>query len=336
MADFTDPLTPGSYTPSQDWLNRLLRFQRKVAKLDERQTFTATQKIADGAIQNTNILLMDGGFDTLVNIGKVTANATQGTGIGGRAAAYIQHQVDNGVSAVSVVNCGIRVQLETSQQVAAGVGVNDAVAGYFGLYNNGVNVGGFGYHVDAYHAGSGANITTYGGSSEMRRTSGLGWTAGYHTRSISQGTPPGPNYLDNDYGFLCSPGGPVSNAFSPARQTGFMAAFSVGSIFTGTMRVAFGLDMRFAQVTDSGIYMLDDVRIAWGDNLQTHTRAWKGASAGRMEYDFNGTRRFSISDAGIAEFGSAGIFNTSSGASGKFLQVTDTSGGVWKIALNLN
>lgn len=320
-----DQFTKFDSTIGQQWASQLTAFVQGVAKLGDAQTFTVPQKIANGNIQNSFVMLADGGFDTMLNVGKITANATQVTGLGGRAGVYIQHQVDDGIAQVSVVNSGIRVQIQSFQRAIPGK-VNDLVAGYFGLHNGGIDVGGFGYHVDAFHAGSGTNITTYGGSVELYRTSTAGFTVGFHVRSIGGGSS-GPGFSNNDYAFLASPsaGGGTQR---------FGSVFSAGSIQTGTMGCDVILDGRFAQVNLAGAYFLDDVPVVWGDNLSAHTRRIVGGNPGRIELRFNATRIFSVSDGGIAEFANSGITNVVGVSSGKVLKITDTAGNVWKIPLN--
>lgn len=327
MASFTDPVPPGLFTPplAEDWLNKLQKFQKNVAKLTDAQTFSVPQNFTNGKIQNGPVLLADGGFDAMVTIGKITSNQSQVTGLGGRAALYVQHQVDDGVATVAVVNSGIRVQMQTFQR-SSSVGVNDTTGGYFGLYNAGVNSAGFGMHTDSYHAATGSNSTTYGGNAEMFRLSAAGFTVGFHTRSIGGGGSGG-GFFDNDYAFCASPsaGGGTQR---------FKSVFSAGSIQTGTMGCDVILDGRFAQVNLAGAYFLDDIPVVWGDNLSAHTRRIVGGNPGRIELRFNATRIFSVSDAGIAEFANSGVTSVVGAPSGKALKITDTAGNVWKILLN--
>lgn len=166
-----------------------------------------------------------------VAINKTTSNALEAVPPGGVAALYVQHVVDASIAPVANVNCGARIQIQSAQRAVTGV-VNDLVGTYVGVYSSGENVGGFGYHVDAYHVAKGASVM-YGMSAEMSRLSPEGLTIGSHVRSIS-----GVGMFDNDFGFLASNGGGAA---------GFKRAYAAGSPATGgKLTCDIGLDLTHA------------------------------------------------------------------------------------------
>ncbi len=308
MGSFNQPplMVPGwmDTVAGMAWLNAFWKSTEGTAGVDGGNTLTGVQVFSNGSVNsNGPILLSPGGYYPVVDIEQVLTNNIV-TGGGGSAGLYVQVSVDNSVANGNTLHSGIRVQLQTMQQVAAGVTVNGAVGGYFGLYNDGVGVGAFGYHTDLYHAGSGAASSSYGASVEMYRTSSAGFTVGAHVRSIGGGA-----YLNNDYGFLASPGG------SPAT---FTSAFAAGSQFTGTCVCQYGVDLRQCDATTlAQIRLLNGYRIAWGDDADTIT-AWiqVGASDEFIEFGFgSGNPKFSITNPnGIPSFaGSAGSTAPSTG-----------------------
>jgi hypothetical protein len=102
---------------------------------------------------------------------------------GGNFAAYLQHKVAGVCGPNGTLTGVIRAQLETTQ-AKNGAPINDASAVYAGIYNNGVDVGGFGMHVDAYHAGvAERGHSTYGFSSECWKEAAGGVMAAYVARS---------------------------------------------------------------------------------------------------------------------------------------------------------
>jgi hypothetical protein len=229
----------------------------------------------NGAVGNGAITL-DTAFNATLDVRKSTAAATESGLLGGVAGAYVQHNV-TGNSAAATVNSGIRVQMQTTQG-RTGSFTNDCVGGYFGLYNAGNESGGFGVHVDAYHAAGGANSTTYGFSAEMMRSSAAGFTVGILTRSIGNG------YQNNDYGVLVSPGaGAANNAY-------FYKAFSAGSAHTGYLLCQYGLDLRYATSDIAAIAIASNKLITLDDGGAIAQRFVSGT--GRVEWTNAGTARF--------------------------------------------
>lgn len=201
------------------------------AYVDLAQTFGPAQVLQDQPIGNTEMLLGPAFYHCQVAINKTSVNSVDAVSPGGVAGLYLQHLVDNSVATVSNVNCGARIMIQSAQRAVPGV-VNDLVGTYVGVYSAGENVGGFGYHVDAYHAATGASVL-YGMSAEMYRLSPAGITVGAHVRSIS-----GAGMLTNDFAFLASNGGGA---------VGFRAAFKAGAQETGgVLTCDFGLDLREA------------------------------------------------------------------------------------------
>jgi hypothetical protein len=103
---------------------------------------------------------------------------------GGNFGTYIQHKaVGKAPQEFGTLTGGIRAQLETTQE-KNGAHINDACAGYLGLYNAGVDVGGFGLHVDAYHVGFAlTGHSTYGISAECWKQVTGGVMVGYVARA---------------------------------------------------------------------------------------------------------------------------------------------------------
>lgn len=248
-------------------------------------------------VGNTAICLLSG-FQALVDVQKLSSNAIDARGQGGNAAIYIQHLVDSSMATINNANIGIRVQLETYQTSVTGV-VNDCVTGYFGLFNGGVNTGGFGYHADAYHVATGASCSTYGGSVELFRKTSAGFTVGYHVRT-NYG-PPGYGSYPDDFAFLASPGGSLPGSSK------FHSIFSGGSIYTGTTFCDYGLDFRNASCAIAGIYMLDNVLLTWGDNISSHTRSLSAGNPGQFAFALNGSTIFSITDGGNLSFAASAV-----------------------------
>jgi hypothetical protein len=131
-------------------------------------------------------ILLASNYVTVYDVRKTTdvaREAPDSASWGGNAGVYIQHKASGKAGQYGTLTAGIRAQLETTQEHGAGP-VNDACAAYFGLYNNGKDVGGFGLHVDAYHAGSTVNgHSTYGMSAECWKERTGGVMASYVARS---------------------------------------------------------------------------------------------------------------------------------------------------------
>jgi len=136
-------------------------------------------------IVDSAILLKDN-YVTLFDVRKTTEVSFEAplTGSwGGNFGIYVQHKVQGTCGQYGTLTGGIRAQVETTQAKGA-ASINDACAGYLGLYNNGSDVGGFGLHVDAYHVGvAHAGHSTYGISAEIWKEYGLGTAAAYVGRS---------------------------------------------------------------------------------------------------------------------------------------------------------
>lgn len=176
------------------------------------------------------------GYSASVDMRKVSTSTYVGGG--GNFIQYLQHRL-SGSASNNVANGVLRAQLETTQDSSGGT-VNDAVVVYGGLYNNGKGVGGFGIHMDTYHAPTGNSAdgkvaSSYGASIELYRSSALGFTAGFHARSIKDGT-----YVKaNDYAFLASPAGTGPH---------FKSLFAGGADKTGDVQAYCGLDLRHMEL----------------------------------------------------------------------------------------
>lgn len=268
----------------RDYFLKLDANVRENAKLNQPNTFTEENVIGNAAIKSGGIMLAPGGYSSLVNINKTSQNGAQANPQGGNAALYIQHLIDGSIAQNNNVNSGIRCQVQTSQQSTAAV--NDAVAGYFGLYTLGVNIGGFGIHVDCYHGSTGATPSMYGVSSEMFRESNAGFTAGMHTRSID-----GPAYFDNNYGFLASP--------SVGGTKKFLTVFSGGSPHTGTLRSNIGVDLAYT-TCEAGISLRTppDRVIVFDGIANGITLGYNTTVGGRLDYGVAGVLMWGVENTG--------------------------------------
>jgi hypothetical protein len=140
---------------------------------------------AAGDIRDSAILL-ENNYVALHDVRKVTNVAAEppaSKSWGGNFAMYIQHKAEGRCGTFGTLTGGIRSQLEVTQD-RAGAPIADACAAYFGLYNNGIDVGGFGLHIDAYHVGGEIHgHSTYGMSAECWRQSLAGRMAAYVGRA---------------------------------------------------------------------------------------------------------------------------------------------------------
>jgi hypothetical protein len=140
---------------------------------------------AGGDIHDSAILL-ENNYVALQDLRKVThvgAETPASTSWGGNFALYIQHKAEGNCGPFGTLTGGIRSQLEVTQN-RNGAPIADACAAYFGLYNNGIDVGGFGLHIDAYHVGGEIHgHSTYGMSAECWRQSLAGVMAAYVGRA---------------------------------------------------------------------------------------------------------------------------------------------------------
>lgn len=159
------------------------------------QSLDGAEQITDANIILTDdyVAMMDLRHRTDVS---GTGQAPADSSWGGNFSVYLQHLVENSTTTANgTLVGGVRAQVETSQVKHASAAVNDAVSFYGGLYNNGTNVGGFGFHIDAYHAGTETTgHSTYGFSAEMYKNITGGRVASYVGRSL--GTNP------VDYGLI--------------------------------------------------------------------------------------------------------------------------------------
>ncbi len=293
------------------------KFLKSVAKETTTNEFTSPQKIRlGGEISDGGILLAKnyfGGVDLMLSTPNVGAHP-----LGGQAGMYIQHAVDNGIATTNNVNSGIRVQTETYQRRSAAQ-VNDVVGGYFGLRNNGTDVGAFGVHVDGYSNGAGASTTLYGMSVELYRESNNGFTAAFHARSITA-----PGYFDNNYGFLASP--------SAGGTLRFNSIFSGGSLHTGTMEALYGLDLGNANCVSAAIRIGANQLMIWDGTAEAIHQVYD--TAGEWQHYVSGVKNFGLENTGRifivsnanTDYGAAGA------ASGRFLAI-NLGGAVYKIAL---
>jgi hypothetical protein len=287
MSSFTakplDAHTPLDSVQGRDWFLKLQAFLQHVGKLKESQVFSGVNVFANGAMQDSGIML-NGKFSTQVLIQKISKNNKDANSGGGNAGLYVQHLVDNSVAAINNVSCGIRVQMQSTQQFAAPATVNDVVSGYFGLYNAGLNTGGFGIHTDAYHAATGAGCTTYGSSVEMYRTSGLGVTVGYLMRSID-----GTGRLQQDFGFAAMP--------SVGGAIGATYAFAAGSALFGVFPCDYGLDLAYATSTAAAVRIKEDRLMIWNGIAASSFATKYSAANTRWEMSYAGTLLMAVNQA---------------------------------------
>jgi hypothetical protein len=206
---------------------------------------SGTTMIPPNAVRS---IMLDTGYNALIDVRKTSGAQSGALSGGGNAAVYVQHRIDTTVAAVNNVNSGIRVQLETWQRSSAVV--NDAVAGYFGLYNHGFNSGGFGVHVDAYHAATG-NGVTYGVDVELFREFLDGKTIAFHARAAADA----PFGNVNDWAYLASPQSGGSGRFK--------VAFGAGSDFIGALPCDIGLDLGFASCSQFAVVLPANRWLMW-------------------------------------------------------------------------
>jgi hypothetical protein len=193
-------------------------------------------------------IMLNSNYHALIDVRKTSSANGDAKSGGGNAAIYVQHRVDGTTAGINNVNCGIRVQMESWQRCTPGL-INDVVSGYFGLVNHGLDSGGFGVHVDAYHWGTGQTVT-YGSSVELYRAFLDGKVIGFHCRQAGFG-----NYTaESDYGFLASPQAPGSGI-------GIKTVFSAGSDYAGALRCDVGLDLAYATCTTAAIRVPSNTRI---------------------------------------------------------------------------
>lgn len=308
--------SPGDFV-WKDYFLKEHAFLQRVAKETTENVFTQRQFVrVGGEISDGGILLQNkyfGAIDLQYSSKNVGAHP-----LGGQAGIYVQHLVDNGIATSNNVNSGIRVQMETSQNRSAAQ-VNDVVAGYFGVRNNGTNVGAFGAHVDAYSNGAGGSTSMYAFNAELFRETNNGFTVGFHARSIDS-----VGYFDNDYGFLGSP--------SPGGTKKFKKIFSGGSNETGTMVCDIGLDLAYADCQEAAIRIHDGQYVVW-DGLAEAIQQ-KYDTVGEWQHFVSGTKNFGLENTGRIYIISNGNtdYAAAGAASGRFLAI-NLGGTVYKIAL---
>jgi hypothetical protein len=313
------PFDEGSQFLWWDYFTRQQGFMQNLAKLNEPQAFVASQQFLSGGGVESGGILLRSNYAAFIDVQKSSSNLNDAAPGGGNAAIYVQHYIDGTAANSSNVNSGIRVQVETLQQRASAAYVNDVVGGYFGVRNRGVDVGGFGIHVDAYSFGTGASTTMYGVSAEMYRESNLGFTVAFHARTIDA-----PGYFDNDYGFLASP--------SVAGVKLFKTAFSGGSPQTGVLQCNYGLDLAYASCNDAAIRIPPEKYMIWdgggGAILQRYEAvgAWKHFVSGTYQFGLENTGRLFIVSNANTDYAAAGA------ASGRFLAI-NIGGTVYKLNL---
>lgn len=211
-------------------------------------------------IADSSILLASD-YSTAMDVRKrtdVSVEAPVDASWGGNAGIYIQHSASGTTNANGTLTCGIRAQMETTQVKGGGASVNDAVGGYFSIYNNGTDVGGFGMHIDAYHVGTAgaAGHTTYGMSVEAYKNIAGGVAAGILTRSLGTQA--------MDYGVLITStsGGLRFNRGlqigCPTYANGGVAG-SPGTLLT----VDVGIDLSWCQVLKQAISIPALTRFCW-------------------------------------------------------------------------
>jgi hypothetical protein len=145
------------------------------------KSLTNNIDISDSAI------LLKSNYVTLYDFRKTTDVALEAPSTaswGGNFATYTQHKAyGKAHPTFGTLTGAFRAQLETTQE-QNGAPINDASTGYLGLYNNGTDVGGFGLHVDAYHAGMEVNgHSTYAMSAECWKQYANGRMAAYVARA---------------------------------------------------------------------------------------------------------------------------------------------------------
>jgi len=144
------------------------------------------KSLNNGIDVTDSAILLASNYVTLLDLRKTTDVAREAPASlswGGNAGLYIQHKAEGTCGQYGTLTVGIRAQMETTQKKGAG-NINDACAGYFGLYNNGEDVGGFGFHVDAYHAGvERIGHSTYAMSAECWKEQTAGRMVSYVARS---------------------------------------------------------------------------------------------------------------------------------------------------------
>jgi hypothetical protein len=157
-------------------------FTKKAA----RSVPSVTSRSNAGLDIKDSAILLENNYVALHDMRKVTDVASEppaSASWGGNFAAYLQHRAEGNCGMFGTLTGAIRAQLETTQQ-KNGAPINDACAAYFGIYNNGRDVGGFGLHVDAYHVGSEqTGHSTYGMSAECWKQQPTGRMAAYVARA---------------------------------------------------------------------------------------------------------------------------------------------------------
>lgn len=178
------------------------------------------------------------GYQATVDIRK-TSSAKPFATLGGNAALFVQHRIDNTVAAANSTNAGLAVMVSTQQQSTAPI--NNVIGGFFSVYHNGSSVAAFGLQATIFHVGAVGPNSSFGVCADLWRQSTSGYTAAFHARVNSAGA----GYFDNDYAFLASSG--VGN------NKKFKTGLSLGSAFTGQLTCDVGIDMGWCTITTAAI-----------------------------------------------------------------------------------
>lgn len=118
-----------------------------------------------------------------VNMAAAGQSAPSAAAYGGNFLIYGQMYTSGTSGTFGAAPGGIRMVTHATH-TKGGAGVVDSPTGaYFGIKNEGVNLGAFGMHVDAMHSGSGATHTTYAVSAELWKDVSGGTMTAYVGRS---------------------------------------------------------------------------------------------------------------------------------------------------------
>ncbi len=293
--------------------------------------------LANGITQTIDNTYALGQYFALVDI-EYLVNCSTPVGPGGFAALWVQTTANNAATAQPLIVQGIVCALNTAQ--ASTNAMNDAIAGYFSVYNQGVTVQAIGLHSDMIHASGSTNSMTWGLSTTMERTGSgavAGWTAGIVVRSAL------PTQGSYDYGVVCAP-------FATTGTYYFESLFAGGYITPSgqTVQVTceFGLDLRYATCTAAGIYLLASTSggtgggtpIVWGTaNGSQTSRIYFNPASQQFQYDYNATKLLGISSNGIMNFpqASTGVGSAPVNAASASLFIT-WQGTSYKIPLSTN
>jgi len=254
-----------------------------------------------GANIHDSAILLENNYVALHDIRKVTdvgAETPASSSWGGNFAVYIQHKADGRCNSFGTLTGGLRAQLEVTQD-RNGAPIADACAAYLGLYNNGVDVGGFGLHIDAYHAGVAQHgHSTYAMSAECWKQTVDGPMVGYVARA-QQGKV--------DYGVLILHS---QGTFNRGIQLG-CPSYSMGGVQGAPNALTtfdVGVDLTHGKYTSNAALMLkaDDQIVLSG---APQAQSWPIANVCNLRFE-GATGMFSVRNAEMWRFD----VNMSSGA----------------------